>query len=164
MLDSITQLTRQPEYLHTLLHPLPIWGLGAGMLGLLVAVLLRSRSAQISTLLIILVSGISGVPVYLLGGAAEDRVEGIVDDVGREWLEEHERRAEQVIYVFCALTVLTAVALVAPAKWPKSATALSIAVLALSVLTLALGGYVAKAGGQIRHREVRTGPPAGEKH
>ncbi len=161
MLDRITQLTRQPEYLHTLLHPMPIWGVGAGVLGLLIALLLRSRAAQIPTLVIILVSGISGVPVYLLGGAAEDRVEGIVDDVGREWLEEHERRAEQVIYVFCALTVLTVVALIAPAKWPRSATPLSIAVLVLSVVTLALGGYVAKAGGQIRHREFRTGAPPG---
>ena len=161
MLDSFTQLSRQPEYLHTLLHPLPIWGVGAGVLGLVVALLLRSRPAQIATLVIILVSGMSGVPVYLLGGAAEDRVEGIVDDVGREWLEEHERRAEQVIYVFWALTVVTAVALIAPAKWPKSGTSLSVAVLALSILTLALGGYVAKAGGQIRHREFRTGAPPG---
>lgn len=164
MLDSITRLTRQPEYLHALLHPMPIWGVGAGVLGLVIALLLRSRPAQIATLWIILVSGMSGVPVYLLGGAAEDRVEGIVDEAGREWLEEHERRAEQVIYVFCALPVLTAVALLAPAKWPKSGTLLSVAVLVLSLLALALGGYVAKAGGQIRHREFRTGAPPGEKH
>lgn len=159
MLDSLTQLSRQPEYLHTLLHPLPIWGLAAGVLGLAIALLQRSRTAQVATLAIVLVSSISALPVYLLGGAAEDRVEGIVDDAGREWLEEHERRGEQVIYVFCALAALSVVALAAPAKWPRVAMPLSVAVLALSVLCLALGGYVAKAGGQIRHREFRTGAP-----
>ena len=158
MLDSLTQLSRQPEYLHTLLHPLPIWGVAAGVLGLVIALLQRSRSAQVATLAIVLASSIAAIPVYLLGGAAEDRVEGIVDDVGREWLKEHERRGEQVIYVFCALAALSAVALAAPAKWPRLGTPLSVAVLALSVISLTLGGYVAKAGGQIRHREFRTGP------
>ena len=161
MFESLSQLTRQPEYLHVLLHPLPIWGVAAGAFGLLIALFLRSRAAAIATLAIILVSSISAVPVFLLGGAAEPRVEGIVDEAGREWLEEHERRGEQVIYAFYALAALTAVALVAPAKWPRSAPVLGIAVLALSVVTLALGGYVAKAGGQIRHREFRTGPLPG---
>jgi putative copper export protein len=158
MLDSVAQLLRQPEYLHTLLHPLPIWGVASGVLGLVIALAQRSRTAQVATLAIILVSSISAIPVYLLGGAAEDRVEGIVDDVGREWLEEHERRGEQAIYVFCALAVVTAAALIVPAKWPRASAPLSIAVLVLSVLSLAIGGHVAKAGGQIRHREFRTGP------
>src|ERR671916_203400 len=85
MLDSLTQLTRQPEYLHTLLHPLPIWGLASGAVGLLIALFLRSRAAEIATLVIVLISSASAVPVYLLGGAAEDRVEGIVDDAGRQF-------------------------------------------------------------------------------
>jgi dolichol kinase len=159
MLDSLGQLSRQPEYLHTLLHPLPIWGLVTGVLGLAIALLLRSRAAQIATLTIILVSSASAVPVFLLGGAAEDRVEGIVDDIGRAWLEEHERRGEQVIYAFWALALLALAALLAPAKWPRSAAVLCLAVLAFSIVAIALGGYVAKAGGQIRHREFRTGPP-----
>ena len=158
MLDNLSLLFRQPEYLHVLLHPLPIWGLVTGVLGLAIALILRSRAAEIATLAIILVSALSAVPVFLLGGAAEDRVEGIVDDVGREWLQEHERRGEQVIYAFWVLAAVTAVALIAPAKWPKLAAPLAIVVLVFSVLTIALGGYVAKAGGQIRHREFRTGP------
>ena len=158
MLDSLTQLSRQPEYLHTLLHPMPIWGLGAGVLGLTIALLLRSRAAQVATLAIILVSSVSAVPVYLLGGAAEDRVEGIIDEAGRAWLEEHEHRGEQAIYVFCALAAVALAALIVPVKWPRSATPLCIVVLLLRVASLAAGGYVAKAGGQIRHREFRTGP------
>lgn len=161
MADSFSQLFRQPEYLHVLLHPLPIWGLVTGVLGLAIALFLRSRSAEIATLAIILVSALSAVPVFLLGGQAEDRVEGIVDDVGREWLQEHERRGGQVIYAFYVLAAATALALIAPVKWPKSAATLAALVLVLSIITIALGGYVAKAGGQIRHREFRTGPLPG---
>ena len=158
MLDSLSQLTRQPDYLHVLLHPLPIWGLAAGAFGLLIALLARNRAVAIAPLVIVLVSSMSAVPVYLLGGAAEDHVEGIVDDAGRQWLEEHEHRAEKVIYAFPAVALVAAIALVAPAKWPNTSTPLLIVTLVLSIVALALGGYIAKAGGQIRHREFRTGP------
>lgn len=156
---SVSQFLRQPEYLHTLLHPLPIWGLAAGVFGLAIAMLLRSRPAQIATLAIVLVSAVSAVPVFWLGGQAEDRVEGIIDEPGRAWLEEHERRAEQLIYAFPVLALLAAAALLGPVKWPRTAHPLCIAVIAAGVIALAVGGYVAKAGGQIRHREFRTAPP-----
>ena len=163
MLDSLLQITRQPEYLHTLLNPVPIYGLGVGLLGLLIAVVLRSRPAQIATLAIVLLSAATVLPVYLLGEAAEDRMEGLVDEGGRAWLEEHEHRAERVMYAFYLLAALAAAALIAPRWWPKSAMPLSLAVLMAGLVALALGAYVAKAGGQIRHREFRTGPPPGEQ-
>jgi flagellar basal body-associated protein FliL len=55
--------------------------------------------------------------------------------------------------------VLSAVALLAPVKWPKSSSPLVIIVVLLGVLTLGMGGYIAYAGGKIRHREFRNGPP-----
>jgi hypothetical protein len=162
MLDSLTQLTRQPEYLHTLLNPLPIYGLAVGLLGLVIAVFLRSRPAQIATLAIVLISASAAFPVYVLGEAAEDRMEGIVDDAGRDWLEEHEHRAERVIYVFYLVAALAAAALFVPLRWAKFGTPLSLVVILAGCVALAAGGYIAKAGGQIRHREFRTGgPPPG---
>jgi len=32
----------KPEYVHVLLNPLPVYGLGAGVLGLVIALLLRT--------------------------------------------------------------------------------------------------------------------------
>ena len=157
MIDETLQILKQPEYLHTLLNPIPIYGLALGALGLVVALLLRSRSAQIATLAIILVSSGMAFPVYLLGQEAEDRIEGIVDDGGKEWLEEHEERAEKVVAAFYVLAFLALAALLVPLKWPPSSTWLSLAVLGLSLVTLGLGGYIAQAGGKIRHREFRTG-------
>jgi len=162
MLELFTRALRQPEYIHTLLNPLPIYGLAVGLLGLMIALMLRSRSAQIATLSIILLSSGAAWPVYVFGEKAEDRMEGIVDDAGRSWLEEHEERAEKIIYAFYALALLAAVALAAPFRWPGIATPLSVAVLVLGLVTLGLGGYIAQAGGKIRHPEFRTELPPGE--
>jgi hypothetical protein len=81
------------------------------------------------------------------------------NEVGGAWLEEHQDRAEDCIWFFYALAALSAVALIAPRKWPRSATPLLVSVILLSTVTLGLGGYIAYAGGKIRHREFRNVPP-----
>ena len=44
-------------------------------------------------------------------------------------------------------------------KWPKAAQPLVIATMLLAVASLGAGSYIAYAGGKIRHREFRNGPP-----
>src|SRR5436305_14517200 len=150
MIDSILRDCRQPEYLRVLINPLPIYGLAMGLLGLIVAFFLRSRHAQIVTLIIVLVSAASAWPVYQFGEQAYDRVLSMADEPGQAWLDEHQDRAEDLIWFFYGLAALSAVALVAPRKWPRSATPLVVAVILLSAVTLWLGGYIAYAGGKIR--------------
>src|SRR2546421_1293693 len=159
MIEAFLRDLRQPEYIHVLINPLPIYGLAMGLLGLIVAFFLKSRRAQIATLIVVLVSAASAFPVYEFGEQAYDRVLSMADEPGRAWLDEHQDRAEDLIWFFYGLSVLSAVALVAPRKWPRSATPLVIAVILLSAVTLGLGGYIAYAGGKIRHREFRNVPP-----
>jgi hypothetical protein len=163
MIDAILRDLRQPEYIHVLLNPLPVYGLAVGLLGLIVASFLRSRPAQIATLIVVLVSAASAWPVYEFGEQAKDRVLSMENEVGGAWLEEHQDRAEDLIWFFYGLAVLSAVALVAPRKWPRSATPLVAAVILLSAVTLGCGGYIAYAGGKIRHREFRNVPPPQKK-
>ncbi len=85
------------------------------------------------------------------------------NEVGDAWLEEHQDRAEDLIWMFYALAVLSAIALVAPKKWPRSAMPLVAMVILLGVATLGAGGYIAYAGGKIRHREFRNVPPPVKK-
>lgn len=159
MIDFFARLLRQPEYIHVLINPLPIYGLAMGLIGLVVALLLRSRPAQIATLAIVLLSAVSAWPVAEFGEQASDRVLTMTDDDGRAWLKEHEKRADLLIFSFYALAALTAVALAAPLKWPKSSGALALAVLLCGCGVLGMGGYIAYAGGKIRHREFRNEPP-----
>jgi disulfide bond formation protein DsbB len=163
MIDAILRDLRQPEYIHVLINPLPVYGLGMGLLGVIVAFFLRSRPAQIATLIIVLICAASAWPVYEFGQQAKDRVLSMENEVGDAWLEEHQDRAEDLIWMFYALAVLSAAALFVPAKWPRSATPLTIVVILLGVATLGAGGYIAYAGGKIRHREFRNVPPPQHK-
>ena len=159
MIDAILRDLRQPEYIHVLINPLPVYGLAMGLIGLIVAFFLKSRPAQIVALIIVLICAASAWPVYEFGEQAYNPVLSMADDAGKAWLDEHQDRAEALIWFFYALAVLSAVALVAPRKWPRSATPLVIAVILLNVVTLGCGGYIAYAGGKIRHREFRNVPP-----
>ena len=159
MSDFVTRLLRQPEYIHVLINPLPIYGLAMGWIGLVIALIMRSRRAQIATLSIVLISAASAWPVFELGEQGYDRVLSMTDEDGHAWLDEHQHRADQVIYFFYALAVLSAVAIAAPIKWPKSSLSLALIVALFSMVVLGMGGYIGYAGGKIRHREFRDGPP-----
>ncbi|PYL52033.1 MAG: hypothetical protein DMF29_11610 [Verrucomicrobia bacterium] len=120
MIDTLLRDLRQAEYIHVLINPLPIYGLAMAWVGLIVSLFLGSRRAQIATLAILLISAASAWPVYELGQQSYDRVLSMADSDGQAWLDEHRDRAEDLIYFFYALALLSAVAIVAPMKWPKS--------------------------------------------
>jgi hypothetical protein len=159
MIDILLRDLRQPEYVHVLINQLPILGLAMGCIGLIVALILRSRSAKIATLAIVLLGAASAWPTYEFGEQAEDRVLSMADEDGRAWLAAHKARADQFIFYFYALAVLSAVAIVAPIKWKKSSVPLALAVLLMGFVVLGMGGYIGYAGGKIRHREFRNSPP-----
>ena len=159
MIDTFLRDLRQPEYIHVLINPLPIYGLFLSWVGLIIALFLKSRRAQIATLALVLTSSTSAWPVYEFGQQAYDRVLSMADKDGQAWLDEHEDRAEDLIYIFYALAALSAIAIAAPMKWPKSSVPLAIATILLGAVTLGTGGYIAYAGGKIRHREFRNEPP-----
>jgi len=159
MIDTLLRDLRQPEYIHVLINPLPIYGLAMAWVGLIIALFLRSRSAQIATLIIVLICAGSAWPVYELGQQSYDRVLSIADSDGQAWLDEHQDRAEDLIYFFYALALLSAVAIVAPMKWPKSSMPLTLGVTLLGAIVIGMGAYIAQAGGKIRHREFRNKAP-----
>jgi hypothetical protein len=157
-MEPLLRSLRQPEYVHVLLNPLPVYGLLLSLIGLIIAFVLKSRRAQIATLALVLISSVSAWPVYEYGEDGYDRVLAMTDDDGHAWLDEHMHRAEKLIYIFYALAFLSAIAIAAPLKWPASTAPLIIAVILLGALTLGSGAYIAYAGGRIRHREFRNEP------
>jgi disulfide bond formation protein DsbB len=163
MLETLIRDLRQPEYIHVLINPLPVYGLAISLVGLIVALFLRSRPAQVTALVLVLVTAASAWPVAHYGEEAEDRVLAMADNDGQAWLEAHAHRADNLIYFFYALALLSAAAIFIPMKWPKSAMPLTIATLLLAIVSLGAGGYIAYAGGKIRHREFRNEPPPPKK-
>ena len=159
MIDGFLRGLRQPEYVHVLLNPLPVYGLLVSWIALIAALISKSRRALIVTLLLIFITSISAWPVYEFGKQGYDRVLAMTDDDGHAWLDDHEERAEKVIYILYALAALSVAAIIVPLRWPKWSVPLAVAVLLLGAVALGSGCYIASAGGKIRHREFRNEPP-----
>jgi hypothetical protein len=130
-----------------------------GALGLIIALSLRTRAARVTALALVMVSAASAWPVYYYGEAGYDRVKTMVDDAGDRWLDEHMRRGEQLIYIFYVVAALAAMGIAADFAAPKAAVPIAIATLILALVSLGLGGYIAYAGGHVRHKEFRFEAP-----
>ena len=150
------------EHVHVLTNHLPVIGLAMGILALVLALMHHSRKAEMIALILVLVAATSAWPVNFTGHHAYKAVRGITDDNGTTWLDTHKERAEKAAPAFYLLAVLTSAALAVPHKWPRTARPLAIATLALAVLCEGASGWVALAGGQIRHPEFRSDAPPAE--
>jgi hypothetical protein len=158
MFEGLLKGLEQPEYVHVLLNPLPVYGLAMGSVSLIVGLVLRSRAARYTALTIVLIASASAWPVSEYGRQGFDRVKGMSDSEGEKWLDEHMHRAEKLIYIFYALVTLALLSI--GAEWKRSRLALPLAtvMLVLSIAGLGIGGYIAYAGGHIRHKEFRFEP------
>lgn len=157
-MESLLRDLQQPEYVHTLLNPVPVYGLAVALFGLLTALYLRSNGGRRAALVLVFATAISAWPVVHYGNAAYDRVLSMADEPGSAWLAAHADRANFVmIYYACALAAV--LALFAPAKWPRTVMPLLIVTLLLGFSALFAGSYIAHPGGKIRHREFRNAPP-----
>ena len=160
MLEIIRGHLNQPEYLHVFFHAFPIYGLAVGVVGLMLAMALKSRPAQIVGLALIFLCALSAWPVAEFGERGYDRVESMADRDGVAWLDAHAQRATRVLPVFYALAGVALLGLLVPWKFPKTSLPLLCLTLVCALLALAAGGWIAYAGGQIRHKEFRYGKPS----
>ena len=158
-------LLKKPEYIHVLLNHLPIYGTVLGATALAISLLLRSRAAQVTALILTLIAGVSSYPVFVTGQRAYKTIRSTSDDAGSDWLDEHMERAEKTIGAFYFLAALAVAGLILPIKWPKSAVPLASLTLAAAILCSGIAVYIAQAGGRVRHTEFRpseTPTPASE--
>lgn len=159
MWETLLQDFKQPEYIHVLINPLPVYGLAMGIVALGLALVLRGRRAAIVALALLFISGLSAWPVSEYGEQGFDRVQSMADSDGQAWLDEHLARADRVIWIFYVLAGIAALALVAVWKFPRLAFKAELVALIWALVTVGAGGYIAYAGGKVRHREFRNVPP-----
>src|SRR6266550_891460 len=95
------ELLKKPEYIHVVLNHLPIYGTMLAALALAISLILRSRAAQITVLILTVIAGASAYPVFVTG-----------------------QRAYKTIGAFYFLATLAIAGLLVPIKWPKSAVPL----------------------------------------
>jgi hypothetical protein len=159
MSEGFLRDLQQPEYLHVLLNPIPLYGLAFALFGLIAATYLRSRGGQLAALVLVFASAIFIWPVVRHGDLAYNPVLSMADEPGQAWLKAHVHRADQFIWLYYTLAGLAAAAIFIPKKWPRTAFPLVCLTIVLAFVSLGAGVYIAHAGGKIRHREFRNTPP-----
>jgi hypothetical protein len=158
MLEGFLEGLQQPEYIHVLINPLPIYGLASGLIALVVGLALRSRKARLTAYIVLFIAAASAWPVSHYGQNGYDRIKSMSDSEGQKWLEEHMRRAERLVYAFYGVGTIALVSIGAECKRLKASIPLAITTLALGTTALGVGGYISYAGGHIRHKEFRFEP------
>jgi uncharacterized membrane protein len=162
-MNILRQHLSDPEYLHILINPLPVYGLAVGMLALGLALILRHQRVSIAALVLVFITALSAWPTYHYGEAGYDRVKAMSDPAGEQWLDEHMARGEKLIWAFYVLAGVSAVGVGTVAKWPRASIAVCAATFVLASATLAVGGYISYAGGHVRHKEFRYEPPPAKR-
>jgi len=157
--ELIREHLKQPEYLHALLRVFPVEGLALSILALIISMVLRSRQAQITALILVFFCAAMAWPVVKLGEQGFDATESRSNDAGYAWLDAHAQRATKLAPLFYVLAAVSLAALLLPWKFPKTALPLAVLTLLMAFVALGAGGWISYAGGQIRHSEFRYGTP-----
>lgn len=144
-----------PAHSHLLTNHIPIFVTLSGLIVLGLSFWWKSREVRRAALLLLLVGIAGGLITYWLGQQAYKPVRGLADEIGQDWLDLHMERAEGVVWLYWlgAVGALTALLM----NWRESRFALPAAILAgvLGAATLGTSGWIAEAGGKIRHPEIR---------
>jgi hypothetical protein len=149
----------KPEYVHVLLNPLPVYGLLMGVLVLAAALLARSNAARNIGLVVIVLCAASAWPVLVYGQHGYNELYPLLDTESQQWLNAHMERAEDFIYAFYVTALLGVAALAVQKKFQRAAKIFTLLTLLSAVISLGIGGWISRAGGEVSHSEFRNGPP-----
>ncbi|QSR89655.1 hypothetical protein [Methylacidiphilum caldifontis] len=152
---------KQPEYIHVLLNPLPVYGLGMALLVFIIGSVVKSRGVQAVGLVLILLTCASGWIVEHYGEEGYDRVEAMVSEKEKAWLDAHKERGERAVWVLYAEGLVAILGLIALGIFPRAMQFLGTAAIIVGLAAFFMTVWTAHAGGKIRHKEFYEGPPPG---
>lgn len=134
-----------------------VWLAIAGTLMLAWSLIRKSADVRNVALGVILIGSLLAIPVYLTGEEAEHTVEeyGVSHDI----IHDHEESAE-LTFIFIEILGLAALmALLLGMRRNSTNMIPSIIVLLLGLVVSVMAIQTANLGGEIRHEEIRDGPP-----
>lgn len=162
-MDLLLEMLEDPVHRHVLLNHLPIVGLGTAWVCLVWALFDRRWSSMCFALLLVAGLSASTLLVTSAGDAAYPVIFEELDGPGREWLDYHTYLGDRWGWVIAANGLLGLLAIAAGHFREPLRRSVAAGVLLTTLLALLLAGFVAEAGGKIRHPEFRrSAPPAYE--
>lgn len=142
-------------HLHLILNHVPLFGLLAGILLLTWGVMRGSPEVRLVARITFVLAAFAGLIAYFTGKGAEDAVENL-PRVFEHLIERHEDSATVALVGILATGIIAAVGIAVDRAGDLTKRLAIGALFAVSLVTLALTGYTANLGGQIRHTEVRS--------
>lgn len=141
--------------MHLALTHVPIILFLTGLIMLIVA-LIQKNNATIKTTsyLLMLVAGITSIPVFFTGEGAEEAIENL-PGVSESIIENHEKWA-QITIISISLSGLVALAALIFNRFEKGIRIFKPMLLISGLITSSLLVQTAHLGGQIRHTEIRN--------
>lgn len=142
-----------PTHIHLLITHLPIFGSILGAVVLTYGLFARSRSTQIASYLLFIISALGSVVAYLTGEEAEETVEHL-PGIAEAAIERHEDFALFALVALCILGAASLVAIYFSARKKEMGNRWGKAILVLSLISFALSARTGLLGGKIRHTEI----------
>jgi hypothetical protein len=142
-------------HLHLLTNHLPLFVTLSGLFALAVGLWRKNRGTTQVALTLVLIGIAGGILTFWFGQQSYKAVRGLSDEIGQDWLDLHMERAEQVIWVFYVACAGVIAAWVLGWKQHRLANLAAVVAGVLAFVTFSLSGWIAEAGGKIRHPEVR---------
>jgi len=158
-MSTVSRLLDQPEYIHAAINHFPLIGVFIAILAVVAGLVSRARGATLIGLGLLTLTCLSVWPVVEYGEAGYDRVLSMADDPGQAYLKYHAHLADRWVFLYYITAGLAALTLALTWKWPRVLLPGSLLAVVLAIGSLVAGIYIAQAGGEIRHREFRSGPP-----
>lgn len=104
-LQQLWSSLQDPEYLHLLLEPLPVFGLGLGMIFLLAGLLMNQSKVRILALAVIIASA-GSVHWYLkMRIATEPRVAATISPTFHPLIKEQTERRQATAWIYYTVAV-----------------------------------------------------------
>ncbi len=144
--------------IHLALTHVPVILCLLGLAMLITALIIKNNALVKTAYILLLIAGISVLPVYFTGEGAEETVEHL-PGVSEALIEEHEDMAKFALVSILATGTL-ALATYVSLRWIKTNQVLKIFVILLGFLSAGLMIQTAHLGGQVRHSEIRKGAVA----
>ena len=163
-MEKLSSLLDRPEYVHAAINHFPLIGLLVALLTLVIGLIARSRPVQLTGLALVCALALSVWPVFYFGEAGFDRVLSMGDEAGEAFLKYHAELAHHWVFLYYVTAAVAALGLVLAWKKPKFQVPAVVAALLLGLASLGAGIVIAQAGGEVRHREFRSGPPPAAHH
>lgn len=153
-----------PEHLHVIVNHLPLIGVGAALIPLLIGIIARQRPLTITGLAMLALFSATTAIAMSTGEETYERFEhgpltGMLDPDGEAWMHIHEDRAHLASKAGYATAGLAGLMLLLVAITTKTLRLAGTIALLAGVATVAGMVWVADSGGKIRHPEFRSGPP-----